>query len=673
MNVSELARRINLPPQELYELLPQFGFDIGRRAIKIDDQLAQRFLKQWPRIRREYQRRKEKERDEEERKQRRRAVAEGTAREVVLPAIINVRDFAALLHMPVSEVLQELLRNGILANMNEPIDYATAAIIAEDLGFRPSASATAPVAVEVEAAKPAADEHAAVTPPEAGWEFRAPVVVVLGHVDHGKTSLLDRIRSANVASGEAGGITQHIGAYQTMQQGKPITFIDTPGHEAFTTMRSRGARVADIGILVVAADDGVQPQTKEALKIIQAAKLPFIVAMNKVDKSDANTERVRQELGALGVLSEEWSGKTPFVPVSAKTGEGVEKLLEMVLLVADVERERLQADPRAPMEAATIESHLDKQEGPVATLLVQKGTLRSGDVLALGGGFAGKVRAMRNYRGELLDAAPPSTPVRILGFKVLPEVGDIVMVSENRHELTAVKRKVVRATSGMSTPIVVSSATTPESSAAPAIVLPLVVRADGLGSLEALCNEIEKIGGSVARVQIIGRGLGNINEADVAQAEAAKGQIFGFGVHALDPILRRAREAAVSITTEKIIYEILAKIRSTLETMLPEEILREDLGTVQILALFRKEPKWHVAGCKVLSGKIVLARGVQAKLVRGGEVIAEGRLLGLQSGKEEIREVVVGQECGMKIGGIEGMEVGDQIHFIREEKRKQKL
>ncbi|MBI2483210.1 translation initiation factor IF-2 [Candidatus Uhrbacteria bacterium] len=672
MNVSELARRINLPPQELYELLPQFGFDIGRRAIKIDDQLAQRFLKQWPRIRREYQRRKEKERDEEERKQRRRAVAEGTAREVTLPAIINVRDFAALLHMPVSEVLQELLRNGILANMNEPIDYATAAIIAEDLGFRPSASAAAPVEVEREAAKPTPATEASAPSGTAG-ALRAPVVVVLGHVDHGKTSLLDRIRSARVAAGEAGGITQHIGAYQTMQQGKPITFIDTPGHEAFTTMRSRGARVADIGILVVAADDGVQPQTKEALKIIQAAKLPFVVAMNKIDKSDANPERVRQELGALGVLSEEWGGKTPFVPVSAKTGDGVERLLEMILLVADVERERLQADPEAPVEAATVESHLDKQEGPVATLLVQKGTLRAGDVLGLDGAFAGKVRAMRDYRGELLDAAPPSTPVRILGFKVLPEVGDIVTVAKHQSELTAAKRKVVRATSGMSTPIVVSSSTTTESATPPAVVLPIVVRADMLGSLEAVCNEVEKIGGSIARVQIIGRGLGNITEADIAQAEAAKGQIFGFGVHALDPILRRAREANVPITTEKIIYEILAKIRSTLEAMLPEEIIREDLGVTQILALFRKEPRWQVVGCKVLAGKIILAKGVRAKLLRGGEVIAEGRLLGLQAGKEEIREVVVGQECGMKIGGIEGMEVGDQIQFVREEKRKQKL
>ncbi|MDO8599322.1 MAG: translation initiation factor IF-2 N-terminal domain-containing protein, partial [bacterium] len=328
MNVSELARRINIPPQELYELLPQFGFDIGRRAIKIDDRLASQFLKQGPRIRREVARRKEKAQEEEERKRRRLAVTEGTAKTVTLPAIINVRDFATLLGLPVSDVLKELLRNGILANLNEPIDYATAAIIAEDLGFRPSPTATeggSDAAVEESPAVAVAS-----APARTGGTPRPPVVVVMGHVDHGKTALLDRIRSTNVAGGEAGGITQHIGAYQTTQQGKAMTFIDTPGHQAFTTMRSRGARVADIAVLVVAADDGVQPQTKEALKIIQSAKLPFLIAVNKIDKQDASLERVQQELGALGVTSEAWGGKTPFVPVSAKTGQGIEQLLEIV-------------------------------------------------------------------------------------------------------------------------------------------------------------------------------------------------------------------------------------------------------------------------------------------------------------------------------------------------------
>lgn len=666
MNVSELARRINLPPQDLYEILPRFGFDIGRRAIKIDDRLAQQFLKKWPRIRREVARQKEKAQEEEERKRRRLAVTEGTAKEVALPAIITVRDFATKLQMPVSEVLQELLRNGILANLNEPIDYATAAIIAEDLGFRPSPVAVDAAEIEavVEADQPAV---AAVSP---NGMPRPPVVVVMGHVDHGKTLLLDKIRSANVAAGEAGGITQHIGAYQTTQQGKAITFIDTPGHQAFTTMRSRGARVADIAVLVVAADDGVQPQTKEALKIIQAAKLPFLVAVNKIDKPDANIERVMQELGALGVTSEAWGGKIPFAQVSAKTGQGIEQLLEIILLIADIERDRLLADPAAPAETTTIESRVDKQEGPVATLLVQAGTLKTGDDLAVGMALVGRIRAMRNHLGERLNVAPPSTPVRILGLKVLPEVGDVVRVAADRKGLTAAKRQVTRQTPVM-TPV--PAAPTEGSVETSMITLPIVVRADVLGSLEAVCNEIERIGGATARVKVIGRGLGNITENDVLQVEAARGQIFGFNVRALDAVAELAREKGVTVTSEKIIYNLLRNVRDALEALLPEETIREELGMLQVLALFRKEAKWQIVGGRVTTGKIVMEKNVKVEHVRGDDVVAIGKLFGLQAGKEDVREVVVGQECGMKIGGIEELVVGDTLRFVKEERRKKRL
>ncbi|MDO8599007.1 MAG: translation initiation factor IF-2, partial [bacterium] len=503
-----------------------------------------------------------------------------------------------------------------------------------------------------------------------GGTPRPPVVVVMGHVDHGKTALLDRIRSTNVAGGEAGGITQHIGAYQTTQQGKAMTFIDTPGHQAFTTMRSRGARVADIAVLVVAADDGVQPQTKEALKIIQSAKLPFLIAVNKIDKQDASLERVQQELGALGVTSEAWGGKTPFVPVSAKTGQGIEQLLEIVLLIADVERERLLADSAAPAEAAAIEAHLDKQEGPVATFLVQQGTLRVGDLLVNGGLLVGKIRLMRNHLSECLDAAPPSTPVRVLGLKVLPEVGDIVRVTTERKGLVAAKRQVSRPA-----PAAVAQAPAETETTTPAVVLPIVVRADVLGSLEAVCNEIERIGSPAARVKVIARGLGNITESDVRQVAAAGAgaQIFGFGVRALTAIAEHAREQGVTITTEKIIYDLLRKVREALEAMLPEETIREDLGVVQVLALFRKETKWQIVGARVKAGKIVMEKGVRAELVRGEDVVAEGKFLGLQAGKEEVREVVEGQECGMKISIIEEIVIGDTIRFAKVEKRKQFL
>ncbi|MFH1098594.1 MAG: translation initiation factor IF-2 N-terminal domain-containing protein [Candidatus Uhrbacteria bacterium] len=692
MNVSELARRVNLLPQELYDILPRYGFDVGRRAIKMDDRLAQRFLRDWPRIRRDLQRLRDKERQEEERKRRQLAVAEGNAREVALPPIVTVRDFADRLALPVSEVIHELLRNGILANLNERIDYATAAIIAEDLGCKPVPEMATSAIAEVEQSTVEATATAAAL--ALGGIARPPVVVVMGHVDHGKTKLLDAIRKTDVAGGEAGGITQHIGAYQATirpatklssrppttdqpkaevspdgSEGRKITFIDTPGHQAFTTMRSRGARVADVAVLVVAADDGVQPQTKEALEIIRAAKLPFVVAMNKVDKPEANVERVMQELGAMGVTSEAWGGKVPFVSVSAKAVTGIDDLLEVILLVADLERDRLLADPTAPAITATIESRVDKNEGPVATLLVQQGTLRVGDVLAVGKVFMGKIRSLRDYRGQIVAAAPPSMPVRVLGFKVLPEVGDVVTVAADQRALEVVRRK----TSGAAPSVALSSPVPVAEGEEPAIILPVVLRADVLGSLEAIASEVEKIGGAQARVKVIGRGLGNITEGDIAQVAAAKGQVLGFGVRAPDDVAKLARDQGVLIVTSKIIYDLLGKVRAALEALLPEEIVREQLGTVRTLALFRKENRWQIVGCKVIAGKIVMEKGVKAELIRGGDVAAEGKLFALQAGKEEVREVVVGQECGMKIGGIEGIQIGDELRFVKEERQKKKL
>ncbi|MDO8425225.1 MAG: translation initiation factor IF-2 [bacterium] len=671
MNVTELARRVNLPPQELYELLPRYGFDIGRRAIKIDDRLAQQFIKQWPRIRRELQRQREKEREEELRKKRRESVLEGTAKSVVIPAIVSVRDFAALLQLPVSAVLQELLRNGILANLNEPIDYATAAIIAEDLGVQPHPAVDTSVEDAIaEAARPASvsSDVSAGAPEGVAMITRPPVVVVMGHVDHGKTAILDAIRQTNVAAGEAGGITQHIGAYQALFRDRHVTFIDTPGHEAFTTMRSRGARIADVAVLVVAGDDGVQPQTKEALKIIEAAKVPYVVAVNKMDKPDADAEKVKTALGALGVVPEDWGGKVPFVQLSAKERTGLDDLLEVVLLVADVDEARRRVVLEQAAETVTIESHVDKQEGPVATLLVQRGTLHVGDTLAVGNALAGKVRAMTAYNGEPLAAATPSTPARILGFKVLPEVGDIVRVAAVGEELIKTKRRKA------SSRATVMQAATPvsvgEEGSEPAVVLPVILRADVLGSLEAFASEIEKIGTAAARVRVVTKGLGNVTENDVKQAAAAGATIFGFGVRASDTIEQLARAANVAIVTHRIIYELLREVRVALEARLPEERIVEELGYIKILALFRASEHWQIVGGKVTSGKIVMDPNVQVMRDRDG---AEGKLMALQAGKEEVREVVESQECGVKIKGIMDSEVGDVLKFIRVEIRKKKL
>ncbi|MDO8463244.1 MAG: translation initiation factor IF-2 [bacterium] len=667
MNVTELARRCNVPPQELYELLPRYGFDIGRRAIKIDDRLAQRFLKQWPRIRREIQRQREKEHEEELREKRRTAVAEGTAKTVAIPAIITVRDFASLLGMTVSEVLQELLRNGILANLNEPIDYATAAIIAEDLGFKPHPKVD--TRMEDAIAEAVADETDVPVVSTADGMTRPPVVVVMGHVDHGKTAILDRIRSTHVAAGEAGGITQHIGAYQTQYGDRLVTFIDTPGHEAFTTMRSRGARIADVAILVVAADDGVQPQTREALKIIQAAKVPFVVAVNKMDKPDANLDTVRSELGALGVTPEDWGGKTPFVPVSAKEGTGIETLLEVILLVADIDEARRRVEAGGYATTVTVESHVDKQEGPVATLLVQRGTLRVGDVLADAGAFVGKVRAMTNYNGDAILAATPSMPARILGFKVLPEVGDVVSVAADAKLLTRTKRQKATKRDAAPSPVTMPARAEDEGEE-PATILPVMIRADVLGSLEAFASEIEKISTPIARVRVIAKGLGTITENDVKQAAAVSAVIFGFGVRAPDHIETLAREEKVSVVTHKVIYELLKEVRRALEARLPEERIVEELGQLKVLALFRASEHWQILGGRVERGAIIMDPTVQIIRDRDG---AEGTLQALQSGREDVREVVESQECGVKVKGIVDTEVGDVLKFIRVTVKKKKL
>ncbi|MFH1429921.1 MAG: translation initiation factor IF-2 [Candidatus Uhrbacteria bacterium] len=663
MNVTELARRCNLPPQELYEILPRYGFDVGRRAIKIDDRLADRFLKQWPRIRRELLRTKEKEREEEMRKARRSAVTEGTAQLVEIPAIVTVREFAAILQMPVSEVLQELLRNGILANLNEPIDYATAAIIAEDLGCKAS-----PVQESDGVAEVVQEEDGSADRQARTGTVRPPVVVVMGHVDHGKTAILDSIRKTNVAGGEAGGITQHIGAYQVVHKNQPVTFIDTPGHEAFTTMRSRGARIADIAVLVVAGDDGVQPQTKEALKIIQAVKIPFVVAVNKIDRPEADAERVKQELGALGVTPEDWGGRVPVALVSAKAGTGITDLLELILLVAEVEQEKRVADADAPAETATIESHVDKQEGPVATLLVQNGTLRIGDTLADGEAIIGKVRAMCSYNGEAITEATPSMPARVLGLKILPEVGDIVVVPDGAKKLTKAKKR--KATKQEPNQVRSHGQQVAREANADAIVLPVFVRADVLGSLEALCNEIERIGDADAHVKIVFRGLGNITESDLQQAEAAGAHVFGFGVRVPETLVESARESGVSITTHKVIYELLKSVHAALEAALPEETTREELGEMEVIALFKQSQHWQIIGGKVTKGRVIMDPNVQVVRDRDG---AEGQLVALQAAKEEVREVVEGQECGVKVKGFEGTEAGDILKFIKIEVHKRKL
>jgi len=433
MNVTELARRLKIPTSELKELLPRLGFDIGKKAIKVDDKSAYMIIdkiRDNPDIVEDF--RKENMPEAEE-------ITEGItpdSPEIEIPSIITVRDFAELLEKPVASIIQELMKNGILANLNEQIDYETANIIAEDFGFVTKAKN------EIQDNKQN-DENIEemISKASDNPQVRPPIVVVMGHVDHGKTQLLDTIRKSNVVAKESGGITQHIGAYQITKNDKKITFIDTPGHEAFTAMRSRGARVADIAILIIAADDGIKPQTEEVIKIIDNAKLPFIVAINKIDKPEADIEKVKNQLAQKDLLPEDWGGKVITVPISAKNGEGIDDLLEHLLLLADVEKENIQADPNQPAIGTIIESHIDKGEGPVATVIIKSGTLKNNDSVQVGQ-VVGKIKFMKDHAGKIIKEASPSTPVKILGLKNIPAVGDILQTLKADASLKKMMKKI---------------------------------------------------------------------------------------------------------------------------------------------------------------------------------------------------------------------------------------
>ena len=527
MNVTELARQLKIHPQKLLQILPEFGFDIGARAVKVDDRVAQQIQRQWKRIKFVLEDREIKEKEKQKELEKEARKSSGIT--VTIGDKLTVKELADLLQVPLTRLIMEFMKNGILATQNENVDHDTAALVAQDLGFT-----VAEGSVETKAEETSHVENLQnILTTDAGVA-RAPVIVVMGHVDHGKTKLLDSIRSANVMAQEAGGITQHIGAYQVIwnnpktKEKSPLTFIDTPGHEAFSVMRGRGAKVADIAVLVVAADDSVKPQTIEAIKIIKAAKLPVVVAINKMDKEGADPKRVRADLSQHDILAEEWGGEVPVVEISAKQNLNIDKLLDVLLLVADVNAENIKANPDRAAAGTVIEAHVDKGEGPVATILVQTGTLRLNDPLVVNGEIYGKVRAMKDYKGENLVQAGPSCPVRILGFKVAPQVGDILDVgSASSANIINIKEK--RNIQSGAEKKTVSMTADPEDEEKKK-VLNLIVKADTLGSLEAIIGSLDKIKNDEVGVRIVGKGLGNVMADDVSKAETSHGIICGFNV-----------------------------------------------------------------------------------------------------------------------------------------------
>ncbi len=663
MNISELARRLRANPDELRDKLPELGFDVGSKAIKVDDRLVPKIQRAWSEFKRR-ERLKAKYSKEEKIK----AETLERVKDVALPNVLTVRDFAAKLELPLNIVIGELMKSGILASVNERIDFETASIVAEDLGYS-VVKAEAEAAVQ-SGGSMSADELKTMLAGEdaSALQLRPPVVVIMGHVDHGKTQLLDTIRLTDVINKESGGITQHIGAYQVDDKGRKITFIDTPGHEAFTVMRSRGARVADVAILVVAADDGVQPQTIEVINIIKAAKLPIVVALNKVDKPDIDIHRVKSQLSEHGLIPEEWGGSTVIAEVSAKTGQGIPELLDLILLTADIDKDKIRANPDRRAVMSVVESHVDRGEGIVATMLIQAGTLRRNDVLSIGGALYGRVRVMRDWNGKDVKEAPPGMPVKVLGLKNPARVGDIVEVPEEGADLKKVKKTF---SAEKQTVTVQQTSTGGDGEVVNAKALNVIVRADVLGSLEAIMGTLEKMRTPEVRVAVVSKGLGHVTDADVMQAEATDAVILGFHTIPTREAASLANDKDVPVMTFEVIYHLFDEVKKRLQELLPAEIIKTELGKLEVLALFKGDKKGQVIGGRVTEGR--LTTDAQIVVYRGADPVDEGTLIQLQSGKSDTKEVKSGQECGLKIVTKRNVEVGDIIEAFTVEKKERKL
>jgi translation initiation factor IF-2 len=659
MNMTELARVLRVSPQELRDLLPKIGFNIGQKAIKVDNNTAKKIIKNWPAFRRQL----ELQRAAEFAKKRELDALPKEKKAISIPAIITVRDFAETAGLPVNKVLAELMKNGVFASINEKIDFDTACVIGEDLSLDISLLANEDVNEDKEDHKLS---EILGKETEGNLIDRPPVIVIMGHVDHGKTKLLDSIRRTDVVAGEAGGITQHIGAYQIVRKDKAITFIDTPGHEAFTAMRSRGAKIADIAVLVVAADDGVKQQTVEAYRIIEAAKIPFIVAINKIDKPDANIDKTKQELASqLNITPEDWGGKTICVPISARDGIGIEELLDMVLLVADTESDAMKANPETDAAGTVVESNMDKAAGPVATLLVQNGTLRVGDQLCFNEIVYGKVKSLKNYRGETVTEAGPSMPVKILGLKISPAVGDILEVGDGRK----VKNKKIRTASDQTVKSAMTMASGESDDNIPKVNV--VIKADFLGSAEAIEEALMKLNTEKVKVKILAKGLGNITEGDIKRAEDASAMIMGFNVRITPAIENLIREKNVDVKTYSVIYDLIKYVKAEMQKLIKAEIIRVDEGRIKVAAIFRTETESQIVGGRVLDGYVAMDSHIEVK--RDQEIIAVGKLVRLQSGKQDVKRVEFNEECGLLFEGKPLILVGDILQAYHEDKVVDKM
>ncbi len=590
-----------------------------------------------------------------------------TAKKIIaLPASITVKKFSELLALPVNIIITELIKNGIFATINEKIDFETAAIIAGDLGFETAEETldtgdtmTLEKLLELCKNETASGEN---------LKKRPPVVTILGHVDHGKTTLLDTIRKTNVALKESGGITQHISAYQVKKKGQLITFVDTPGHEAFSAMRERGVSLADIAVLVVAADDGVRPQTKEVIEYLLAKKIPVVVAINKIDKPDVNVQRVKQELAENGILLEEWGGQVLSSKISAKQNIGIDDLLDNILLITEVED--FKANFERTALGIVLEAHLDPHKGPVSTVLIKTGTLKEGQDVIAGGTF-GRVKRIEDFTGKKITLATPSAPVSIIGLRATPNSNDILQVVANKsigqnklHEAKIFSH--AEGGSSIGAEKIYSGIANEKIDK-----LNIIVKTDVHGSLEAIQQILSEIKSDKVAIDYVGTGVGNITESDVRFASSSKSIIFGFNVEATPVAKRMAEGSHVEIKNYKIIYELINDIKNRLIAMLPDEFERIDYGKMKVLAIFKTGKKDMIVGGKVTSGR--LEKNSSLEVERGDAIIGKGAMGNLQSNKIDVNDCPAPNECGVTFLGETKIKAGDILISFKEELKKKIL
>jgi translation initiation factor IF-2 len=586
------------------------------------------------------------------------------ARTIEIPRVLSVKELGELMSVSPVEVIKELMKNGVMASINQVIDFDTAAIVATDMGFE------AVEAHQVEHAEVAVERSAGreeiVEEDQAALVSRAPVVTIMGHVDHGKTSLLDAIRETKVTAGEAGGITQHIGAYQVQYNEHEITFLDTPGHEAFTAMRARGAQVTDVAVLVVAADDGVMPQTREAIDHARAAGVPIVVAMNKIDLENANPDRVKKELSDAGVVIEEWGGDVPLVPVSARTKEGIDDLLQNILVVSEVLE--LKANPDRAAIGIVVEAELSKTRGPLATVLVKTGTLNVSDYVVVGETM-GRVKAMLNEHGKRIKSAGPSHPAEILGLQTVPKAGEVLAVvpDDKTARQTVIERIREREAAAMHAQQRVTLDTLfGEISAGKLKELNIILKTDVQGSIEPIRNSLERLSNEQVKVKIIHTGSGSVTESDVMLAVASKGVIIAFNTGMEGGAEQQARQEKVDIRRYSVIYNIVEDVDKALKGMLEPTFKEVVTAHLEVRQVFRVARKNSIAGAYVRDGTIT--RTDSARLLRNEAVIHTGKVSTLKRFQDDVREVTTNFECGVQIDGFEDFQEGDVIESFRLER-----